>query len=62
MTLADRYELAAHFAGGVGAPGGLRVETFGPGEEDWAVLDQDGHVAYVGPAMFAARYAADALR
>ena len=36
----------------------LRVVTLGPGEEDWAVLDEDGEVAYLGPALFAARYAA----
>ena len=59
MTLVERYEFAT---GPAPAPDALRVVTLGPGEEDWAVVDDRGDVAYVGPALFAARYAANALR
>ena len=58
MTIAEQYEFARHLVGEPAPHGHPRVVTFGPGEEDWAVLDEHGEVAYVGPAMFAARFAA----
>lgn len=59
MTIADRHEIAGHFLGTLDPrEPRVRVVTFGPGEEDWAVLDEHGQVAYVGPAVLAARYAA----
>ena len=62
MSLVDRYDFAAGLAPEEPVPGRLQVVTLGPGEEDWAVIDEHGEVAYVGPAMFAARFAAHALR
>ena len=34
-----------------------RAITVGPESEDWAVVDDHGMVAYVGPAIIAARVA-----
>jgi hypothetical protein len=58
MTIAEHLELARHLVPPPEPAGHPRVVTFGPGEEDWAVLDAHGALAYVGPALFAVRYAA----
>ena len=34
---------------------GLQVVTIGPYDDDWAVVDADGDVLYIGQAVFAAR-------
>ena len=34
---------------------GLRAVTIGPYDDDWAVVDADGDVLYIGQAVFAAR-------
>lgn len=62
MSLVERHEFAIGPVPPAPAPDALRVVTLGPGEEDWAVVDDRGGVAYVGPALFAARYAANVLR
>ena len=62
MTMAEQYVFAKLLVGDPTEVPEPRVVTFGPGEEDWAVVDPDGTVAYVGPALFAARFAAQAAR
>lgn len=60
MTLAEHHELARNLLGAA-APREdppPRVVTCGPGDEDWAVVEDEGSVSYVGPALFAARFAA----
>lgn len=34
---------------------GLHAVTIGPFDDDWAVVDGDGEVLYIGHAIYAAR-------
>lgn len=62
MTMSERYLFAKLLVGDPADTPAPRVVTFGPDEEDWAVVESDGTVAFVGPALFAARFAARAGR